>query len=71
MYTSNPTIINDDDGDDDDDNDDRPIVNGARRTFRHGSGFGAIDAEALVTRARRWINVPPQMARGIVTNFVM
>ena len=25
-------------------------------------GFGAIDAEALVTRARRWINVPAQQS---------
>ena len=23
-------------------------------------GFGAVDAEAMVTRARRWINVPSQ-----------
>ena len=25
-------------------------------------GFGALDAEAMVTRARRWINVPSQQS---------
>lgn len=28
-------------------------------------GFGAIDAEALVTRARRWINVPEQHSADV------
>lgn len=35
--------------------------NGAGLWFSHQSGFGAVDAEALVTRARHWIGVPDQM----------
>ena len=35
--------------------------NGAGLTFSHGAGFGALDAEALVTRARNWISVPDQL----------
>ena len=35
-------------------------VNGAGLRVSHKHGFGAIDAEAMVTRAKRWINVPPQ-----------
>ena len=31
----------------------------------HKHGFGAIDAEALVTRAKRWINVPEQVLARI------
>ena len=34
------------------------FVNGAGLTVSHQFGFGAIDAEAMVTRAKRWINVP-------------
>ena len=34
--------------------------NGAGLTFSRYFGFGAVDAEALVTRARYWENVPPQ-----------
>ena len=34
--------------------------NGAGLTVSHKFGFGAIDAEAMVTRAKRWINVPAQ-----------
>ena len=33
--------------------------------FSHKFGFGAIDAEAIVTRGRHWINVPEQLARNI------
>jgi hypothetical protein len=35
-------------------------VNGAGLRVSHKHGFGAIDAEAMVTRAKRWINVPSQ-----------
>ena len=35
-------------------------TNAAGLQFSHSVGFGAIDAEALVTRARNWINVPEQ-----------
>ena len=36
------------------------IKNGAGLTFSHYFGFGAVDAEAVVTRARHWTTVPPQ-----------
>ena len=35
-------------------------TNGAGLRVSHKFGFGALDAEAMVTRAKRWINVPPQ-----------
>ena len=35
-------------------------TNGTGLRVSHKFGFGAIDAEAMVTRAKRWINVPPQ-----------
>lgn len=37
-------------------------MNGATPPLRvsHKFGFGVLDAEALVTRARNWINVPEQ-----------
>ena len=40
-------------------------VNGAGLRVSHKHGFGAIDAEAMVTRAKRWINVPPQSTSTI------
>ena len=39
-------------------------VNNAGLSVSHEFGFGAIDAEALVTRARHWITVPPQLIRS-------
>ena len=36
-------------------------INGAGLAVSHRFGFGVMDAEAMVTRARHWINVPPQM----------
>ena len=36
------------------------VTNGAGLKVSRRFGFGAIDAEAIVTRARRWINVPEQ-----------
>ena len=36
------------------------VTNGAGLKVSLKFGFGAIDAEAMVTRARRWINVPSQ-----------
>ena len=53
VYTSNPNPF-------------RPSTtanwkrNGAGLYVNHRFGFGAIDAEALVTRARNWITVPTQ-----------
>ena len=36
-------------------------VNGAGILTSREFGFGVMDAEAMVTRARHWINVPPQI----------
>ena len=54
-YTSNPNYLDDGDW----------RANGAGLRVSHKHGFGAIDAEAMVTRARRWINVPKQSASVI------
>ena len=50
VYTSNIDILTLDD----------VQTNAAGLKFSHSVGFGAIDAEAMVTRARHWINVPEQ-----------
>ena len=49
-YTSNPDILAGDDW----------VTNEAGLRVNHNFGFGAIDAEAMVTRARYWTNVPEQ-----------
>jgi len=49
-YTSNPDILSGGDW----------VTNGAGLRVSSQFGFGALDAEALVTRARRWITVPEQ-----------
>ena len=36
-------------------------LNGAGLAVSRQYGFGVLDIEALVTRARHWINVPPQI----------
>ena len=36
-------------------------TNGAGRKFSPKFGFGILDTEAVVARARHWINVPPQI----------
>lgn len=36
------------------------VTNGAGLNVSLQFGFGAIDAEALVSRGRHWMNVPPQ-----------
>ena len=41
------------------------FTNGGRLKVSPKFGFGAIDAEALVTRARRWINVPAQQSTTV------
>ena len=38
-----------------------PRRNGAGLAVSRRFGFGVMDAEAMVTRARHWINVPEQM----------
>lgn len=55
VYTSNPDILMEDDLDGD-----LWVTNGAGLRVSHSFGFGAIDAEAMVTRARHWVNVPQQ-----------
>ena len=40
-------------------------VNGAGLQVSRDYGFGVIDAEAMVSRARHWINVPPQLEQII------
>ena len=65
VYTSNHELLNDGEWQ----------TNGAGLKVSHKFGFGAIDAEAMVTRAKRWINVPaqhnvtviPSTAHGYVT----
>ena len=52
VYTSNPDILTVND----------LTTNAAGLNFSHSFGFGAIDAEAMVTRARHWINVPEQIS---------
>ena len=42
------------------------ITNGAGRLVSHKFGFGAIDAEAIISRGRHWINVPPQLSQSVV-----
>ena len=57
-YTSNPDIVNVSD----------LATNAAGLKFSHHFGFGAIDAEAMVTRARHWTNVPKQQIFNIPTS---
>ena len=42
------------------------FLNGGGLYFSHRFGFGAIDAEALVLRARHWSPVPEQTQATIV-----
>eukprot|EP00731_Ephydatia_muelleri_P015758 Em0009g182a len=43
-------------------------TNQAGLSVSHQFGFGAIDAEAMVTRARSWINVPMQQTVSVGAN---
>ena len=53
-YTSNPHLTA------------GPLTrNGAGLAVSRQYGFGVMDAEAMVTRARHWINVPPQRKDSI------
>ena len=50
VYTSNPDLTA------------GPVTrNGAGLSVSRQYGFGVMDAEAMVTRARHWVNVPPQI----------
>eukprot|EP00731_Ephydatia_muelleri_P020886 Em0013g613a len=55
VYTANPNILSSTGW----------ATNGAGRRFHLNFGFGAIDTEAMVTRARRWITVPAQMTSSV------
>lgn len=60
-YTSNPDVLMEDEYDDEDEGYRyKWVTNGAGLKVSHSFGFGAIDAEAMVTRARYWKNVPEQ-----------
>ena len=56
VYTSNPLLTDTTNS----------IYNGAGLLVSRQFGFGVIDAEAMVTRARHWINVPPQLEESII-----
>ena len=56
VYTSNPNLTNTS----------LYSTNGAGLRVSREFGFGAMDAEAMVTRARHWINVPTQRSVRIV-----
>ena len=43
-------------------------TNGAGLKVSSQFGFGAIDAEAIVTRAKNWTNVPPQEYQYVYTS---
>ena len=55
VYTSNTEATNATDS----------VTNGAGLSVSHQVGFGVIDAEAMVTRATRWTNVPDQMTQEV------
>ena len=44
-------------------------VNGAGLSVSRKFGFGVMDAEAMVTRARHWINVPSQMNDSVTPDI--
>ena len=48
----------------------RPLTkNAAGLAVSYSYGFGVIDAEAMVTRARHWINVPHQIEDRVSTVY--
>ena len=51
VFTSNPTVTAAS----------SYTTNGAGIRHSRKFGFGVLDAEAMVARARHWINVPPQL----------
>ena len=55
VYTANPNILS------------RAgwKMNGAGRQFHLKFGFGAIDTEAMVTRAKHWVTVPAQVTSTV------
>ena len=62
VYTSNPALTNSVTST----SIDGAIINGAGLQVSREFGFGVMDAEAMVTRARHWINVPPQLRDSVI-----
>lgn len=58
-YTSNPDILIGDDW----------VTNGGGLKVSHHFGFGAIDAEAMVSRAKQWINVAEQHTKNFYSSL--
>ena len=44
------------------------VMNGGGLMVSPRFGFGAIDAEAIVSRGRHWTSVPAQMQQEVVVN---
>ena len=61
VYTSNTEETNATDS----------VTNGAGLVVSHQVGFGVIAAEAMVTRAQRWTNVPPQVVEEVTPTTVL
>ena len=40
-------------------------INGRGLKVSHKFGFGAVDAEAMVTRAKKWIRVPDKLIHTV------
>ena len=59
VYTSNTEKTNASDS----------ITNGVGLAVSHQVGFGVMDAEAMVTRARHWINVPSLLIEQITSTI--
>ena len=62
VYTSNPALTKSVTSS----NVNGAIINGAGLRVSRQFGFGVMDAEAMVTRARHWVNVPPQLRDSVV-----
>ena len=61
VYTSNTEETNATDS----------VTNGAGLVVNQQVGFGVIDAEAMVTRAQHWTNVPPQVVEEVTPTTVL
>ncbi len=58
-YTSNPDLLPEGDW----------ATNGAGLNVSHKHGFGVMDAEAMVIRARLWMTVPEQQSYSISPGY--
>ncbi len=46
------------------------VINGGGINVSHVFGFGAVDARAMVTGARTWINVPRQLTQTVYSSTI-